>query len=292
MTLSSQHHSFDIELASQYGIPVAILIHHFQHWINFNARLGRNFHDERTWMYQSLQEIAAHFPYFSHKQIERLINKMVDLNILVKGNYNSTPYDRTCWYAFNDEKMFSISPNREIEISESGNRNLRIGKYNKDTDTETDTETNTCCTRAHTRDEEQKAGKPGKAPHVFTKTLSTGKSVRCDLDEFYLHMVREKIECPTHLVDEAWNVLYAHQGPLSSWKKYLVGIINNLLANHKEHACRQTPPPQTPDRYVKPASKSSVEKLERSLLEKGMRIRRELALEASAQKGKKALTAS
>ena len=61
MMQSTPHHSFDVYLAEQYGIHEAILIHHFQHWIMVNKNLKRNFRDERTWTYQTLQDIAAHF---------------------------------------------------------------------------------------------------------------------------------------------------------------------------------------------------------------------------------------
>ena len=36
--LSSEHHSFDVYLAAEYGIQEAIMIHHFQHWIGVNMR--------------------------------------------------------------------------------------------------------------------------------------------------------------------------------------------------------------------------------------------------------------
>jgi hypothetical protein len=128
------HHSFDADLAVELkSIDLAVLVHHFQFWIRHNAATGTNTYDGKTWTFQSLKDIAAHFPYWSNKQVERLINKLVELEILVKGNYNTSAYDRTVWYAFKNEERFTISRNREIEIPKPGNQNPEIGTPIPDT---------------------------------------------------------------------------------------------------------------------------------------------------------------
>ena len=128
----SLHHSFDIKLASEFSVVEAILIHHFQYWINFNRQLKRNFHQDRFWSFQTLDEICAHFPYFQRGQVERIINKLVESDVLLKGNFNKKKYDRTVWYAFKDEEKFlppiDRSRFREMEISESRNGDLEIEK--------------------------------------------------------------------------------------------------------------------------------------------------------------------
>lgn len=138
MSQKSLHHSFDIDLATEYGMSEAVLIHHFQHWIRINKRLKRNSHDGRTWTYQSMNEILAHFPYWSEDDlrgvIERLCtgkgrrsqkNKEDHSPILIKGNFNKTPFDKTTWYAFIDEDRFVNSNNSyEREISQIDPVNL------------------------------------------------------------------------------------------------------------------------------------------------------------------------
>lgn len=115
--MKSLHHSFDIDLAAEYGTHEAILIHHFQHWIGENQRLKRNFINDRTWSNQTLEEIAAHFTYFTPDQVRDILYKLehgkarkgkhqVFKPVLVKGNYNKKKHDRTVWYAFVDEKKF------------------------------------------------------------------------------------------------------------------------------------------------------------------------------------------
>ena len=104
--MSGQHHSYDTGLARIYGIEAAILIHHFQHWIGVNQRLGRNFKEERTWTYQTKEEILAHFSYFTYDTVRRTLEKLIKKGVLLKKNFNKCSFDKTLWYAFANEKAF------------------------------------------------------------------------------------------------------------------------------------------------------------------------------------------
>ena len=142
--MKSLHHSFDIHLATQYGVDGAIMIHHFQHWISVNMRLKRGKKQGRTWTYQSQQEIAAHFPYYTQKQVRRIIDNLVDDSVLIKGNFNKQGYDRTSWYAFHDESYFLTSPlicpNGQMDLTEQANGNAQMGEPIPDTKTNTRTD--------------------------------------------------------------------------------------------------------------------------------------------------------
>lgn len=106
---ASMSHSFDVKLATELGsVELAIMVNHFQYWINHNQSLGRNFVDDRTWMYQTRDEIAAQFPYFSPDKVRRYTDKLVELKILRKGNFNKHGMDKTIWYCFENEEMFTI----------------------------------------------------------------------------------------------------------------------------------------------------------------------------------------
>jgi hypothetical protein len=126
-------HGFHPEIAKDYGVTTAIIVHHLQYWISHNKRSKRNQHDGKTWMYQTIEVMAEAFPYWSRKQVERALVKAVEQKVIVKGNYNKTLYDRTCWYAFKNELKFGISRKREIDEPKSGDQSPEIGTPIPDT---------------------------------------------------------------------------------------------------------------------------------------------------------------
>ena len=114
------HHSFDLAHASKYGLKEAILIHHFQHWIRVNRTLKQNQKEGRTWTYQTMLWIAAHFPYLGDRwAIRGIINSLIDQGVLRKGCYNKQVRDRTTWYAFEDESVFVPDDSKNNAQSEN-----------------------------------------------------------------------------------------------------------------------------------------------------------------------------
>src|SRR5580765_1621902 len=122
------NHAFSVEYAELYGIECSIILTHMQFWIEQNQAIGRNFHDGRTWMYQTQAEIAACYTYMSEDIVFRTIKKLLDLKILIKGNYNKTPFDKTTWYAFENEIKFTKPRNRGIDVAESRNPHREVAE--------------------------------------------------------------------------------------------------------------------------------------------------------------------
>lgn len=98
--------SFDPDQAKKYGIEEAIIIRLFTFWIHKNRTEGRNHHDGRTWTFNTVSGWQEHFPFWSIQQVRRTLERMQAKGIVVTGNYNKTPMDRTIWYAFFDESIF------------------------------------------------------------------------------------------------------------------------------------------------------------------------------------------
>lgn len=57
-------------------------------------------------MYQTRKELAAHFPYFTEKEIRGAIDRLVEMKVIRKGNFNKSKIDQTCWYSFENEEEF------------------------------------------------------------------------------------------------------------------------------------------------------------------------------------------
>ena len=96
-------HTFDTDDACRYGQEEAVIIQNFRFWIGHNKANRMHQHDGRTWTYNSIQAFTELFPYWTRKQISRIVNSLIDAGILVTGNYNKDGRDRTIWYAFKDE---------------------------------------------------------------------------------------------------------------------------------------------------------------------------------------------
>ena len=111
-------HSFDVDHALKYGVNESIMISNFQFWILKNKANGTNFHDGRTWTYNSVNAFKEIFPYWNNGQIRRCLESLVNQKVLVKGDYNKNRYERTLWYAFYDE---SILLNQQIHLSKTAN---------------------------------------------------------------------------------------------------------------------------------------------------------------------------
>jgi hypothetical protein len=102
---------FHTEYAIKYGLDAAVLIQNFQFWINLNAKSGKNFHEGKTWSFICQKELQAKFPFWSERQIQIIISKLVKAKILLVKKLHKNRFDRTNWYAFADEGEFSITPN-------------------------------------------------------------------------------------------------------------------------------------------------------------------------------------
>lgn len=99
-------HSFNIEIAKKYGILEAILLQHIYNSIKDNKANNEYFYDGKYWTYNSRKAFSELFPYASEKQIRRVLERLVNFNILMTGNFNKQWSDRTLWYTFTDNGYY------------------------------------------------------------------------------------------------------------------------------------------------------------------------------------------
>lgn len=96
---------FSAELAKRYGVEEAIVLHNLAYWVKKNAIDGRNIHDGRAWTYSSQEAFTAWFPWWSRRQIQRIMKSLEQQEVVIKSNYNTKAFDRTLWYTVCDEVM-------------------------------------------------------------------------------------------------------------------------------------------------------------------------------------------
>ena len=108
---------FDGDVAEKYGTDCAVFIAHMQYWIAKNAANERHFYEDRYWTYNSLSALERLFPFWSRRQIERIIRDLKKAGVLLVGHYSKNAYDRTTFYAIDESRLpihqtvKSISPN-------------------------------------------------------------------------------------------------------------------------------------------------------------------------------------
>lgn len=117
------HHTFDIEIAKEYGVNPAIFLNNIAHWIKKNQANEKHFYEGRYWTYNSSEAFSELFPYWSTDQIDRLIKKCVSIGLLLISNFNETTYDRTRWYGLTDFALslfnIPIPRNRGMDSAKS-----------------------------------------------------------------------------------------------------------------------------------------------------------------------------
>src|SRR5690606_18667906 len=222
------NHSFSVELAEKYGIECAILIHHFQFWIEQNQAMGRNYQEGRTWMYQTQKEIAAIYPYWSEDTVQRLIKKLLDLNILIKDNFNKTNFDKTTWYAFENEEMFTKPRNRGIEKAKPRNPKCETAEPIPDTNPDTNKDVKPSSSRASSSLESKDDVDEFKKPFLedskeIQVTRTNGQKISMSQSEVYRYFVR-KPQYTTEMIQRSIEKIRNVTGPVNDILKYLESI--------------------------------------------------------------------
>ena len=100
----TNRHFFFPEVAEAIGVDEAIMLNHLIFWIVVNIKSNQTQHLGRTWTYNSVVDFKPYFPYWSTSQIRRILKSLVDQGIIIEGNFNKLKYDKTKWYALEDEK--------------------------------------------------------------------------------------------------------------------------------------------------------------------------------------------
>ena len=117
-------YSFDVEHATKYGVEEAVVLKNILYWIAKNQANGRHFYEGRTWTYNSISAYQELFPFWSVKQIRRIIDSLIKQNVVLKGNFNPNAYDQTLWYAVVDETILPFGkshlPKRENGDDQTG----------------------------------------------------------------------------------------------------------------------------------------------------------------------------
>ena len=126
--LLNMTYQFDTDIAAIYGVDEAVIIANFEHWIRHNIANDKHYHDGRYWTYNSIEAFTKLFPFWTARQIRRILQSLIDQDVLLTGNYNSSARDRTTWYAFTD----GFVQKRQMHLTKTSNGNDETVKCNID----------------------------------------------------------------------------------------------------------------------------------------------------------------
>lgn len=98
-------HHFRVDLAQKFGIDAAVFLHDVYFWVSYNKSNQKNYRDGRYWTYNKMTAFCERHPYWSRRQIERIIASCKEHGLLLIGCYNTDTRDRTKWYSLSDKAM-------------------------------------------------------------------------------------------------------------------------------------------------------------------------------------------
>ncbi len=97
------NHSFDIDIAKEYGLNEAIILNNIYFWCEHNRANGLNIHDGDAWTYNTVKAFAELFPYMSERQIYNALKHLENEGLIKTGCYNENPWDRKKWYSVTEK---------------------------------------------------------------------------------------------------------------------------------------------------------------------------------------------
>jgi hypothetical protein len=103
-------------LACEIGLNEALMLQQIHYWMN----TSKNFFEGRYWVYNSVSDWQAQFPFWSESTIKRALAKLEKLELINAGNFNSDAWDKTKWYSINYDNLDALSAPAKSVTNRSG----------------------------------------------------------------------------------------------------------------------------------------------------------------------------
>lgn len=157
------NHSFNVEVATQYGIEKAILLENLFFWVSKNKANNKNIHEGRAYTYNTAEAFSELFPYLNARKIARLLREMEEEGLIISRQFGK--YDRTKSYTLSDFALSFFAPYNIPKLDNDTYTNLTkkqqeaVCCLNTDINTDINTDVNTDIER------QDKPAKPQKHKH-------------------------------------------------------------------------------------------------------------------------------
>jgi hypothetical protein len=126
-------HYFCIEDAMAYGVDEAIMLYNIRYWVELHeaTKSKYHYHNGKYWIYNTKKAFSQLFPYWTEKQVRRILTNLLNLSAIESGNFNTVNYDQTLWYTLTDDSKASeitIGPNGLLEWPKQSNPIDQMGQ--------------------------------------------------------------------------------------------------------------------------------------------------------------------
>lgn len=102
------------------GLNEAIVLQQIHYWMDINRKAKINFHDGRTWTYNTYESWQKdNFDFWSVATLKRIFKSLFNKGILLKGNYNLYKYDRKLWVSIDYDKLDILLDEYNDKIKEN-----------------------------------------------------------------------------------------------------------------------------------------------------------------------------
>ena len=124
-------------VALRYGLEEAIFLDSLMYWYKENRANQRNYQDGRWWTFNSVKAFQELVPWWSVRQIRRIIDSCKEQGAILAGSFNNDHRDRTAWYTPGDEllTLYGMTENgncicqgRQMQLSERAGESAQNGK--------------------------------------------------------------------------------------------------------------------------------------------------------------------
>ncbi|MDP9473435.1 MAG: hypothetical protein M3Q71_22700, partial [Chloroflexota bacterium] len=96
-------------LAVAIGLNEAIVLQQIHYWLQRST----NERDGRRWVYNSVKEWQAQFPFFSNATLRRTLESLEKRGLIVTAKHNRAAFDRTKWYAIDYDVLAALTTPEE-----------------------------------------------------------------------------------------------------------------------------------------------------------------------------------
>ena len=95
---------FSPKLACAIGVVEAVFIQQINYWLG----KSKHVYEGRVWIYNSYNDWLDQFPFIKYQTLQRMIIKLEKAGILLTGNFNKMPMDRTKWYTIDYDALHKV----------------------------------------------------------------------------------------------------------------------------------------------------------------------------------------